>query len=159
MRLATTDDAPQIVALFKGVAMEDRWIRTQWPFDETERLERIRAGIEDGPSVRIVAERGTKIVAQLGLFPDDSGVAYLGMMVDRSARGCGLGRRLMEFAERLAVEQGCAELALEVYAHNEAALALYRRCGYAEFGERYAEERRSGERFEVIRMAKRLSRR
>lgn len=137
----------------KSVASEGRWIRTQWPFDEAEREERFRRTLGDGRVHCIVAERGAKIVGQITLFPSD-GVAEFGMFVATSERGRGLGRRLLDAGEELARERGFPSMELEVYAHNDAAIALYRGAGFEEFADRYPELRTSGELYEVLRMRK-----
>jgi ribosomal protein S18 acetylase RimI-like enzyme len=153
LRTADSRDADGIVTLMKGVAMEGRWIRTQWPFDEALRVERVRGRLHDGSVACTVAERGGRIVGQITLFPSDE-VAEFGMFVDASERGRGLGRRLLEAGEALARERGYSILELEVYAHNDAAIALYRSSGFEEFGDRYPELRSSGEPYDVIRMRK-----
>lgn len=155
LRTADSRDADGIVTLMKGVAMEGRWIRTQWPFDAAERVERIRGRLHDGRVAGIVAERGGRIVGQITLFPSDE-VAEFGMFVDASERGRGLGRRLLDAGEMLARERGYSSLELEVYAHNDAAIALYRSGGFEEIGDRYPELRSSGELYDVIRMRKKM---
>lgn len=53
-----------------------------------------------------------------------------------SARGHGLGRRLLEFALARATELGIGTLHLEVETENDAATLLYRRAGFEETGRR-----------------------
>ena len=45
-------------------------------------------------------------------------------------RGCGVGRLLLEEAERRARARGSSKLTLEVHATNEGAIRLYRRFGF-----------------------------
>jgi ribosomal protein S18 acetylase RimI-like enzyme len=156
LRTATADDAQGLVALMKGVAIEGRWIRTQWPFDEAERVERFSGTIGGGLVLCIVAERYGRIVGQISLFPSDD-VAEFGMFVEPSERARGLGRRLMDAGEALARERGFVGMELEVYAHNEAAIALYRSAGFEEFGDRFPELRTSGELYDVVRMRKAIA--
>ena len=54
--------------------------------------------------------------------------------IEPSYRGRGVGLALLAEAERLAVEQGCAFMRLEVRPDNAAAVARYRAVGYREFG-------------------------
>ncbi|CAH1521665.1 Histone acetyltransferase [Vibrio owensii] len=49
--------------------------------------------------------------------------------VDSSFRNQGVGLRLIEAFEELAISKGGEELWLEVYSFNEAALSLYRKAG------------------------------
>lgn len=153
LRSAGATDARALVALMKTIAAEGRWIRTQWPFDEAEREERFRRTLDEGRVLCIVAERAGRIVGQITLFPSDD-VAEFGMFVEKSERGRGLGRLLLEEAEKLARERGFPRMELEVYAHNDAAIALYRSAGFEEFADRYPELRTSGDSYEVLRMRK-----
>ncbi|SFC22207.1 Ribosomal protein S18 acetylase RimI [Marinospirillum celere] len=57
------------------------------------------------------------------------------LAIDPQRQGQGLGKRLLEAAERLALEQGCSALRLEVRPDNAAALRLYTAAGYRKFGE------------------------
>ncbi|MEE1789269.1 GNAT family N-acetyltransferase [Streptomyces sp. BE308] len=52
------------------------------------------------------------------------------MYVKESARGNGLGRRILEYLERHAAVNGATQLLLETGCRNHDALALYQRCGY-----------------------------
>jgi GNAT superfamily N-acetyltransferase len=59
------------------------------------------------------------------------------LSVAEPARGCGVGRRLLETAEMLAAERGYDFIGLEVTVSNpfnEAARALYHRQGYRDSG-------------------------
>ena len=47
-------------------------------------------------------------------------------------RGSGFGRALVEHVERLLLERGCPKINLQVRASNPAAVAFYRRLGYAQ---------------------------
>ncbi|UGQ47566.1 GNAT family N-acetyltransferase [Massilia endophytica] len=60
----------------------------------------------------------------------------LGMGVDRAARRCGLGQRLLDTAIAWAEEQpGFGWVDLEVLSANEPARALYRKRGFVQTGE------------------------
>jgi GNAT superfamily N-acetyltransferase len=54
------------------------------------------------------------------------------MWVAESARGLGLGRRLLEHLERLALEHGANEAHIETSDVLPEAIALYRSAGYVE---------------------------
>lgn len=47
-------------------------------------------------------------------------------------RGRGFGRTLVEYVERRLLERGCPKVNLQVRASNPAAVAFYRRLGYAQ---------------------------
>lgn len=52
------------------------------------------------------------------------------LCVSEDMRGQGVGTNMMEDVQVLAKELGCTDLELSVYPENEAALALYRKCGF-----------------------------
>jgi len=56
------------------------------------------------------------------------------MFVHPAARGQKLGRAILERIEEEASREGLARMRLETGIHQAAALALYRRAGYAERG-------------------------
>jgi hypothetical protein len=56
------------------------------------------------------------------------------MAVAPEDQGQGLGRVLLDAAEAAALDRGAAVMRLEVHPLNLAAIALYRRAGYLEFG-------------------------
>ena len=68
------------------------------------------------------------------LAPDEGQITNIA--VDPDHRRMGLGRLLMERLETEATARGLSQIALEVRASNEAAIALYERTGYATAGRR-----------------------
>lgn len=84
----------------------------------------------------LVAEQGGRVAGLLHVFarpalekPPEAVVQAL--VVDAAARGTGLGRLLMEAAERWAAEQGFASVVLGTNVEREDARAFYARLGYA----------------------------
>ena len=76
------------------------------------------------------------IGASLLFFRSGSRCARLySLVVAASARGHGIGARLLADAEHGARGRGCQRLRLEVRVDNAAAIALYQRAGYLCFGE------------------------
>ena len=63
------------------------------------------------------------------------GFGELRMLVDRGWRGRGVGSALVQAAISQARDQGLHKLCLEVFAHNSAAIALYRKSGIVEAGQ------------------------
>ncbi|MGZ8694879.1 MAG: N-acetyltransferase family protein, partial [Gaiellaceae bacterium] len=66
----------------------------------------------------------------------------------------GIGKALLEAAERWARERGVHKLELHVFPHNEAAVALYERAGYVREGYRHHHYRRAGRYYDAILMAR-----
>jgi RimJ/RimL family protein N-acetyltransferase len=81
------------------------------------------------------------------------GFGEIGMAVARSSRGRGVGAALMTAAIEWARAEGLHKLSLSVFAHNAAAIALYRKCTFVEEGRRVQQYRRAnGELWDVIDM-------
>ena len=81
------------------------------------------------------------------------GFAELGMAVAREWRGRGVGSALLAAAIEWAREHGLHKLCLGVFAHNAAAIALYRKFGFVEEGRRVKQYRRaSGELWDTVDM-------
>ena len=71
----------------------------------------------------------------------------------RAWRGRGVGSALLAAAADWARDRGLHKLCLEVFAHNEAAIGLYRACGFVEEGRRPGQYRRaSGELWDAVIM-------
>ena len=91
----------------------------------------------DRESVHVVAVEDGRVIGTCRVFMRD-GVARLGrMVVEASARGRGIGARLIEEAERSAAEAGAAMVRLHA---QTAAVTFYARAGYTEVGEPFVEE-------------------
>jgi putative acetyltransferase len=109
-----------------------------------------------GSRVSFVAELEAAIVGELSLHFRDDGASF-GMVVAAAHRGQGIGGKLLSAAIAKARERSAPRIELEVYGHNAAAIALYRRYGFAESGPTRNEERNNGERWTVIPMSKELT--
>jgi [ribosomal protein S18]-alanine N-acetyltransferase len=154
VRPASPDDAEAMAELFAAVAEEGDGIATEPPVDIGERAAQFARTI--GGSV--VAVAGGQIIGMLHVEVTRHGFGEFGMLVDRDWRGRGAGSALVQAAIGLAREQGLHKLCLEVFAHNTAAIALYRKCGFVEEGRRIRQYRRaSGELWDSIVMGLALS--
>jgi RimJ/RimL family protein N-acetyltransferase len=153
VRLAQEEDLGGSVALFDAVAAERRYLATESPVDLAERRERFLELIHAGAR-HWVADTDGGIVGILVTERRPSGPVSLGMAVAREWRRRGVGTALLEACVQWARESGVHKLSLEVFAHNDAAIALYRRLGFAEEGRlRKHYERADGELWDVIVMA------
>lgn len=91
----------------------------------------------DGPRLWL-AMTGDRPVGSVGAFrtpdqPEDECV-LVGMWVDPSARGRGVGERLVQSVADDARARGLARIRLEVAHENGAAVALYERMGFVPTG-------------------------
>ena len=149
IRPARAGDAEAMAELFAAVAGERTGIATEPPVDLAERAA-LFAG-SAGESVVAVADG--QLIGMIHVQASRHGFGELGMLVDRGWRGRGVGSALLEAAIGWARTRGLHKLCLEVFAHNAAAVALYRRCGFAEEGRRPHQYRRaSGELWDTIVM-------
>jgi len=147
VRGAEEADRRPLALLFAAVAEERDGIAAEPPVD-LERRE-ARTDLER----TLVAVAGGEIVGALVVFESGWGVGELGMMVAREWRGRGVGSALVAAAIEWARGRGLHKLALGVFPHNEAAIALYRKFGFVEEGRRVRHMRRaSGELWDLIDM-------
>jgi [ribosomal protein S18]-alanine N-acetyltransferase len=149
VRPAEAGDARAMAELFAAVAGERTGIATEPPVNIDERAAQF-ARTADGS---VVAVADGQIVGMLHIEASRYGFGELGMLVDRDWRGRGVGSALVQSAISRARGQGLHKLCLEVFAHNTAAIALYRKSGFVEEGRRTRHYRRaSGELWDSVVM-------
>ena len=139
IRPARASDVPGMLAVLRDVAAEGRFLRIEGVAGIRGR--EVRRRVRRGWTTHhadVVAEAAGRVVGHLSVSREDGlatrHVASLGMAVARDWRGCGVGSALVAEAFRWARWAGVEKLALSVYPHNEAALALYRKFGFEEEG-------------------------
>ena len=89
------------------------------------------ASLIDGGRVH-VAERDDLVQGFLVLIPQDEAMLLDNVAVAPQAQSTGLGRTMLEFAERSALEAGYAAITLYTNVAMTENIALYTRIGYAE---------------------------
>jgi RimJ/RimL family protein N-acetyltransferase len=153
VRPASVDDARATAELFAAVAEERDAIATEPPVDVEERtalFARTAAGT-------VVAVADGRVIGMLHVDVSRHGFGEFGMLVDRGWRGRGAGSALVQATVEWARDHGLHKLCLEVFAHNSAAIALYRKYGFMEEGRRIKQYRRdSGELWDSIVMGLQL---
>jgi ribosomal-protein-alanine acetyltransferase len=100
---------------------------------------------------RVYEEQGRLLGYVMVLFHQGTSLARMySLAVHPDARGRGLGEQLIRAGEAVALEEGCISLRLEVRRDNAAAVALYQRLGYRQFGMKpdYYEDHMAALRFE-----------
>ncbi|MGC8633810.1 MAG: GNAT family N-acetyltransferase [Candidatus Limnocylindrales bacterium] len=126
LRPAQATDAAAIAALLSAEGYP------AGPGDILERLERWN----DGRSAVLVATAREEVVGFVAVhvmprFEHGDWIArVLALVVDEGARERGVGRELMEAAERHALESGCAFIEVTAGRHRPGALQLYESVGY-----------------------------
>ncbi|MBH3462654.1 peptidase C39 family protein [Pseudomonas putida] len=140
-RLATLEDLPALLALENQCFVSDRL-----------NARSLRWMIAHANASLLVAQRDGQLMGYaLLLFHRNTSLARLySIAIAPAARGEGLGARLLERAERCALEHDRAYLRLEVRVDNPRAIALYERHGYRRFAqvEDYYEDHVSALRYE-----------
>lgn len=147
IRQARDDDRLPLASLFAAVAEERDGIATEPPVDVKERAASwTLAGT-------LVAVAGGGVIGSIHIDASRHGFGEVGMAVAREWRGRGVGTALMAGAIDWARERDLHKLSLSVFAHNAAAIGLYRKLGFVEEGRRIKQFRRSsGELWDAIDM-------
>ena len=149
IREGRLEEVRALVELFATVAEERDGIASEPPIDRDARTRDFAGAIDN----TIVAVAGNEFVGVLHLEPNRHGYAELGMLVAREWRGRGVGSGLLAAAIERARADGYHKLSLEVFPHNEAGVALYRRFGFVEEGRKVKQYRRSsGELWDSVVM-------
>jgi ribosomal protein S18 acetylase RimI-like enzyme len=147
IRPADADDRLPLATLFAAVAEEGDGIATEPPVDVEARAANWTL---DGT---LVAVADGEIVGLLHVEQSRFGFGEIGMAVAREWRGRGVGSALLVAAIEWAHERGLHKLSLSVFPQNAAAIALYRKFGFAEEGRRVKHYRRaSGELWDALDM-------
>jgi RimJ/RimL family protein N-acetyltransferase len=165
VRPARERDVDEVVDLLVAVAAERRWIGMEPPVDTARRRRLLTGGINDPRSVQLVATADSSapnladgaVVGQLGMELAPYGVADLGMVVAEAWRGRGIGGALLDAGIAWARDAGAHKVGLQVWPHNQAAIALYEKFGFEREGVlRRHYRRRSGELWDAVVMGLQL---
>lgn len=172
-RKATSEDVEAIVALVESAYRGDA-SRAGWT-TEADLLDGRRTGpddvgacIDQPRSVILLAEQvtadGTRDLVACAHVADENGTGYFGMFSVRPAlQGSGVGKRLLEHAERFVREHwSLPVMCMTVIDVREELIAFYERRGYRRTGirkpfpygdERFGIPRRDDLRFELLEKA------
>jgi ribosomal protein S18 acetylase RimI-like enzyme len=147
IRPATEDDRLPLALVFAAVAEERDGIGTEPPVDVEARA---ASWTLDGT---IVATADGEVIGSIHVGTSGHGYGEIGMAIVHDWRGRGVGSALLEAAIEWARERRLHKLALGVFPHNAAGIALYRKYGFVEEGRRVKHYRRqSGELWDTIEM-------
>lgn len=147
VRASRDEDRLALAKLYALVAEERDGIGAEPPVDVEARAASWR--IEGD----FLAEADGRIIGSMHVEPSSHGYGEIGMAVVREWRGRGVGSALLAVGIDWARERGLHKLSLEVFPHNERAIALYRKFGFVEEGRRVKQyRRRSGELWDTIEM-------
>jgi RimJ/RimL family protein N-acetyltransferase len=146
VRPVTEADFEELARGLKIVVDEKRWVAIQPPVSVPELAGGLRERLAEGRLMFALedpeAEGGPALIGHLDLHRTRiDGVWALGMWILPGARGKGGGRMLLEAAID-ARPADVHKIELEVWPHNEAAIALYERLGFEREGLRRDHYRR-----------------
>src|SRR5262245_36717398 len=125
VRAAKAHDLDALIELENRVFANDRLSRPS-----------LRHFLQSPAAAWLVADGwGGLACTAIVLFRSRSALARLySIAVAPSMSGRGVAPTLLKAAERIARRRGCGTIRLEVHVKNHAAIARYRKEGYAEFG-------------------------
>jgi RimJ/RimL family protein N-acetyltransferase len=149
VRAAADDDRRSLAQLLAAVAEERDGIAAEPPIDVDELAATWKI---DGTLIATARSAGA-LVGEIRVDPTWMGFGDIGMMVAADWRGRGVGTALVAAAIEWARARGLHKLALSVFPHNDAAIALYKKFGFVEEGRLACHVRRAdGERWDLLEM-------
>jgi phosphinothricin acetyltransferase len=147
-------DWPAVAGIYQqGIDTGDATFETHLPSWEAWDAGHLNAA-------RLVARDEGRVLGWAALSPVSDrcvygGVAEVSVYVAGSARGRGIGRRLLEALALASEEAGIWTLQAGIFPENEASLAIHRACGFRVVGRRERLGRLAGEWRDVILLERR----
>jgi GNAT superfamily N-acetyltransferase len=135
VRAASHDDAASIASLMTQLGYPST------PSQMQPRLARLLSHPEYGAIVAAMSQDVVGVVllhAECGLEYDAPYGRVMGLVIDERRRGEGLGRLLMQHAERWCAERGADRVVVTSASRRTAAHDFYRAIGYDTTGVRFA---------------------
>ena len=134
IRQATSADAGPIARLLGQL---------EYPTESTDVPRRLERVTGNHRAAVLLAHRGDTVVGLasvhvLSVLNRPRDVAWLtALVVDESARGAGVGRRLVEAVEEFARQSGCERMSVTTQEHRADARRFYARVGWEPTGRRF----------------------
>ena len=124
---ASIKDSEEIYALEQICFDEDAFSKKQFIYL-----------VKKSKSEFVVVRKGGKIIAYLIVLKRKNSKHYriYSIAILPEARGLGIGKRLLEYAEKTALKNNTHKISLEVNENNYAAIHLYAKHGYLKVGYR-----------------------
>ncbi|MBQ9537786.1 MAG: GNAT family N-acetyltransferase [Treponema sp.] len=142
LRHGTEQDGKDVFDNFNLTHGQTDWLLS-YPDENSMTVEEeasfLKEKTESADEIEILAELGGKVIGTAGIerVGNKHKVrhrASFGISVEKDCWGLGIGRALTEACIECARKAGYSQLELDVVAENESALALYRSCGFVEYG-------------------------
>ena len=133
----TEKGLPEVVEVLNSVIREGEYLFMNGEITDLEEERRwFERGTKDGMRY-LVARVDGRVIGGASIHPRAEKrvhVAEFGVYIRDGYRNLGLGTALTKTFVEIAKEQGLEILQLSVYATNERALHVYKKCGYKECG-------------------------
>jgi len=131
------EDIPEVVEVLNDVIKENRYLFMNIPIIDMEReLQWFERGTKEG-MLYLTARVEGKLVGGASIHPQTdkhTHIASYGIFIGKNHRNLGLGTLLTKEFVEIAKKQELEILQLSVYANNERAFHVYKRCGFKEAG-------------------------
>lgn len=159
VRDATSADFDGWRSVFAAVASEGLWIGAEEAPPAEYMRPRFERGIDDPKRLSLVADADGEVVGYLHGDFELAGVVELGMAIESEWRGRGIGAALLDRCITWSTEHGAHKVMLQVWPHNSAAIALYKKAGFHHEGRLVRHwRRRNGELWDLLAMGLNLDR-
>lgn len=139
VRAGLDDLAPVVDLMNRAFRGEVGWAREDgYLLGDRIRREDLATELQANPHQQLLLWRDVDdtLLGCVSLQPEEAGVWYVGMLtVEPTIQDRQLGRRLLEEAERLALEAGAARMRMTVIWVRTTLIAWYQRRGYLPTGE------------------------
>jgi putative acetyltransferase len=133
LRLANNKDCEKVTTLVYAV-LKEYGLKPDPTSTDADLNDIEQAYFEKGGTFYVLQEKDGSIVGAYGLYPIDSQTCELRKMyLNRSYRGKGLGKSLMESALSKAGQLGFKRMTLETASVLKEAIALYKSYGFVEY--------------------------
>ncbi|MGZ8612740.1 MAG: diaminopimelate decarboxylase [Actinomycetota bacterium] len=155
IRAASVRDAEGFLELYRDIAAEERFLRTERVLRSVRETRRLLRHPRTSERSFLLAGERERIVGWISItrepHPAVRHVATFGMAVAPDRRGRGLGSAMLAEALRWARAVGVDKVELSVYPDNRTAQTLYRRFGFVEEGRLRRHSRKSyGDEDEIL---------
>lgn len=142
LRNGTAADGAEVLAVFNQTHAETDYLLSypdESSMTEAQESTYLAEAAASPNAIEICAVMDGKIVGTAGFSAVGSAEklrhrAEFGIAILKEAWGLGIGRALTEACIECAKQAGYAQLELDVVAENASAIALYKKCGFAEYG-------------------------
>lgn len=134
-RIAEEKDAPQLVNLFLQLGYSTSTIKLATLLKDNDAFRKTLVAEAEGKINGVIVFHFL-----LPIHEDNAWCVISALVVDESARGAGVGERLLAQAEQQAGSMGCSQIELSSSERRERAHQFYQKNGYQEVRKRFVKK-------------------